>query len=59
MDARSLIVFRKNKATLFNKKLRKRSLNKVKEYNVVYTNLVRVDRKKYYDNKNLNNIVGI
>ena len=50
----ALIVSRKNKAKLFNKKLRKPNLitiNKFKEYNAVYTRLVRVARKKYYDDK--------
>ena len=50
----ALIVSRKNKAKLLNKKLRKPSLitsNKFKEYNVVYKRLLRVVRKKYYDDK--------
>ena len=50
----ALIISRKRKAKLFNKKLRKpcqETKSRFKEYNAVYTRLVRAARKKYFDDK--------
>ena len=50
----ALIISRKNKNRFFNKKLSEpcsETKMRFKEYNTVYTRLVRVARKKYYDDK--------
>ena len=50
----ALIISRKRKAKLFNKKLRKpcqETKSRFKEFNAVYTRLVRAARKKYFDDK--------